>query len=135
MMELWYSLLSLLPFTWAQADGLLFMKTPFGGAGNLPAVRSALHHGGNQQNELFSPTHWDTAHSPAWPWARWPARLAPTPCAVVFAVVFALLFTLVQRKAHMSSDTVIGVFSSTAVALAFSSPPWADKVSPSSTPF
>ena len=29
MMELWYSLLSLLPFTWAQADGLLFMKNAF----------------------------------------------------------------------------------------------------------
>ena len=41
----------------------------------------------------------------------------PMWAAVVFAVVFALLFTLVRQKTHMASDTVIGVFSSTAVAL------------------
>jgi zinc transport system permease protein len=31
--------------------------------------------------------------------------------------VFALLFTWVRRRSHLASDTVIGVFSSTAVAL------------------
>ena len=36
---------------------------------------------------------------------------------VALAVVFALLFTWVQSKTRMASDTVIGVFSSTAVAL------------------
>ena len=41
----------------------------------------------------------------------------PMWCAVAFAVIFALLYTFVQRKSHMASDTVIGVFSSTAVAL------------------
>ena len=40
-----------------------------------------------------------------------------TWCAVALAVVFALLFTWVQSKTRMASDTVIGVFSSTAVAL------------------
>ena len=34
-----------------------------------------------------------------------------------FAVVFALLFNLVRRRSALASDTVIGVFSSTAVAL------------------
>lgn len=42
---------------------------------------------------------------------------APTWCAMVLAVVFALLFTFVRRKTNLSGDTVIGVFSSTAVAL------------------
>ena len=28
-MELWYAVVSLLPFTWAQADGLMFMKNAF----------------------------------------------------------------------------------------------------------
>ena len=37
--------------------------------------------------------------------------------AVLFAVVFALLFTFVRRRTALASDTVIGVFSSTAVAL------------------
>ena len=37
--------------------------------------------------------------------------------AVLFAVVFALLFTFVRKRTSLASDTVIGVFSSTAVAL------------------
>ena len=41
----------------------------------------------------------------------------PMWCAVAFAVVFAVLFTYVRRHTNMASDTVIGVFSSTAVAL------------------
>ena len=36
---------------------------------------------------------------------------------MIFAVVFALLFNLVRRRSALASDTVIGVFSSTAVAL------------------
>ena len=41
----------------------------------------------------------------------------PPLAAVIFAVVFALLFNLVRRRSALASDTVIGVFSSTAVAL------------------
>ena len=41
----------------------------------------------------------------------------PMWCAVILALVFALLFTYVRRRANLASDTVIGVFSSTAVAL------------------
>ena len=41
----------------------------------------------------------------------------PTWAAVVFAVLFALLFNVVKRRSALASDTVIGVFSSTAVAL------------------
>ena len=43
----------------------------------------------------------------------------PLWMAVLLAAVFALLFTYVRRKSNMASDTVIGVFSSTAVALGF----------------
>ncbi len=42
---------------------------------------------------------------------------APTWCAMLLAVVFALLFTFVRSRTTLSGDTVIGVFSSTAVAL------------------
>ena len=38
-------------------------------------------------------------------------------CAVLLAAAFALLFTYVRHRSNMASDTVIGVFSSTAVAL------------------
>ena len=41
----------------------------------------------------------------------------PTLVAVVFAVVFALLFSFVRSRSNQAADTLIGVFSSTAVAL------------------
>lgn len=41
----------------------------------------------------------------------------PTWVAVIFAVVFALLFSFVRSRSNHTADTLIGVFSSTAVAL------------------
>ena len=41
----------------------------------------------------------------------------PLWMAVLLAAAFALLFTYVRRRSNMAIDTVIGVFSSTAVAL------------------
>ena len=125
-MEILYSILSLLPFTWAQADGLLFMKnaflailviTPLFGLLSTMVVTNRM--------SFFSDALGHSAFT-GMAIGTLAGALAPTPCAVVFAVVFALLFTVVQRKAHMSSDTVIGVFSS--------SPPSAGKASPNSMP-
>ena len=42
---------------------------------------------------------------------------APTWVAVLFSVGFALLFSFVRRRGNQAADTLIGVFSSTAVAL------------------
>ena len=42
---------------------------------------------------------------------------APTWVAVVFSVVFALLFSFVRSRSNQAADTIIGVFSSAAVAL------------------
>lgn len=42
---------------------------------------------------------------------------APTWVAVVFSVAFALLFSYVRSRSNQTADTLIGVFSSTAVAL------------------
>lgn len=42
---------------------------------------------------------------------------APTWIAVLFSVVFALLFSVIRNKSNQAADTLIGVFSSTAVAL------------------
>lgn len=42
---------------------------------------------------------------------------APTWVAVVFSVLFALLFSFVRSRSNHAADTLIGVFSSTAVAL------------------
>ena len=42
---------------------------------------------------------------------------APIYVAVAFAVVFALVFSFVRLRSNQAADTLIGVFSSTAVAL------------------
>ena len=42
---------------------------------------------------------------------------APTWAAVIFSVVFALLFSFVRSRSNQAADTLIGVFSSAAVAL------------------
>ena len=42
---------------------------------------------------------------------------APTWVAVIFSVIFALLFSFVRNRSNHAADTLIGVFSSTAVAL------------------
>ena len=42
---------------------------------------------------------------------------APTFAAVVFSVAFALLFSFVRTRSNQAADTLIGVFSSSAVAL------------------
>ena len=41
----------------------------------------------------------------------------PTLAAVIFSVIFALLFSYVRSRSNQAADTLIGVFSSTAVAL------------------
>ncbi len=43
--------------------------------------------------------------------------VAPLWAAVAFSVVFALLFSFVRSRSNQAADTLIGVFSSTAVAL------------------
>jgi len=42
---------------------------------------------------------------------------APTWVAVIFAVFFSVLFSIVRSRSNQAADTLIGVFSSTAVAL------------------
>ena len=42
---------------------------------------------------------------------------APIGAAVIFSIVFALLFSYVRSRSNQAADTLIGVFSSAAVAL------------------
>ena len=116
-MNLWYVLVDLLPFEWAQPGEMFFMKnallavlviTPLFGILSTMVVHSRM--------SFFSDALGHSAftgmaigaicgfHEPTW-------------AAVVFAILFALLFNLVKRRSALASDTVIGVFSSTAVAL------------------
>ena len=116
-MELWYSLVSLLPFEWAQEGGYFFMKhallavlviSPLFGLLSTMVVSNRM--------SFFSDALGHSAFTgiaigvlcglaePMW-------------MSALFAVVLSLLFSFVRHKANLASDTVIGVFSSTAVAL------------------
>ena len=116
-MELWYQIVGLLPFEWAQPGGMYFMKnallavlviTPLFGLLSTMVVQSRM--------SFFSDSLGRSAFT---------GIAIGTLCglgdpmwgAILFAAAFALLFTYVRRHTNLASDTVIGVFSSTAVAL------------------
>ena len=116
-MELWYSVLSVLPFEWAQPGQMYFMKhallavlviSPLFGILSTMVVHSKM--------SFFS----DALGHSAFTGMAIGALCGfnePTWAAAIFALVFALLFNLVRRNSALASDTVIGVFSSSAVAL------------------
>jgi zinc transport system permease protein len=116
-MELWYAIVDLLPFEWAQPGSMFFMKnallavlviSPLFGLLSTMVVQSRM--------SFFSDALGHSAFTGIAIGAI--CGLAePMWMAVAFAVVFAFLFTWVRRQSGMASDTVIGVFSSTAVAL------------------
>ena len=116
-MELWYAILSVLPFDWAQPGQMYFMKhallavlviSPLFGLLSTMVVHSRM--------SFFSDALGHSAFTGMAIGAICGLN-QPTWAAVLFAVVFALLFNLVRRRSALASDTVIGVFSSTAVAL------------------
>ena len=116
-MGLWYALVSLLPFDWAAADGMRFMKdallailvvTPLFGLLSTMVVES--------RTAFFSDALGHSAFTGMAIGALC-GLTEPVWAAVIFAVVIALLFTLVRQRTHMASDTAISVFSSAAVAL------------------
>ena len=118
-MELWYALVDLLPFEWAEPGSMFFMKnallavliiSPLFGVLSTMVVHSRM--------SFFSDALGHSAFTGMAIGALCGFAFAePTGAAVLFAVVFALLFNLVRRRTVLASDTVIGVFSSTAVAL------------------
>ena len=116
-MELWYSLVELLPLEWAAPGSMYFMKnallavlviSPLFGILSTMVVHSRM--------SFFSDALGHSAFTGMAIGAICGFR-EPTWAAVVFAILFAVLFNLVRRRSHLASDTVIGVFSSTAVAL------------------
>ena len=116
-MELWYALVDLLPFEWAESGSYFFMKnallavliiSPLFGILSTMVVHSHM--------SFFSDALGHSAFTGMAIGALC-GFAEPTWAAVVFAVFFALLFNWVRRRSALASDTVIGVFSSTAVAL------------------
>lgn len=116
-MSLWYAMVDLLPFEWAQSGQMLFMKnallailviSPLFGLLSTMVVQSRM--------SFFSDALGHSAFTGI-AIGTLCGLTAPLGAAVVFALGFSLLFTWVRRRTSLASDTVIGVFSSTAVAL------------------
>ena len=123
-MEFWYAIVNLLPFDWAQPGSMYFMKnallavlviSPLFGLLSTMVVESRMSFFSDALgHSAFTGIAIGTLLSAAW---KTFSGADPMWVAVLFAVGFALLFTYVRRRTSLASDTVIGVFSSTAVAL------------------
>ena len=113
-MALWYWLLELLPFELLQWDfmknallAILLMAPLFGllstmiVTGRMSFFSDALGHSAFTGIAIGAICGF----------------AAPTWAAACFSVVFALLFSYVRSRSNQAADTLIGVFSSTAVAL------------------
>ena len=117
-MNIWYAIVNLLPFEWAEPGSMFFMKnallailviSPLFGLLSTMVVENKM--------SFFSDALGHSAFTGMAIGTLVSAAVEPLWCAVVFAAVFAMLFTWVRRKTNLASDTVIGVFSSTALAL------------------
>lgn len=117
-MSFWYSLVDLLPFEWAESGSAYFMKnallavlviSPLFGLLSTMVVEHKM--------SFFSDALGHSAFTGMAIGALFGSLDEPLWCAVIFALFFALLFTWVRRRTHLASDTIIGVFSSTAMAL------------------
>lgn len=117
-MNVWYAIVDILPFEWAEPGTMFFMKnallailviSPLFGILSTMVVEN--------QMSFFSDALGHSAFTGMAIGTLVSAAIDELWCAVIFAVVFALLFTLVRKKTNLAGDTVIGVFSSTAVAL------------------
>ena len=113
-MSLWYTLWDLLPFEMLHWDfmknallALLIMSPLFGllstmiVTGRMSFFSDALGHSAVTGIAIGALC----------------GMAAPTGAAVAFSIGFALLFSFVRARSNQAADTIIGVFSSSAVAL------------------
>ena len=113
-MELLYALLSALPFDWLQHGFMknaflaVLLVTPLFGllstmvvSNRMAFFSASLGHGAFTGLAVGVLLGW----------------LSPLLSLVAFSVVFALLITYIKNRSSASTDTIIGVFSSTGIAL------------------
>ncbi len=116
-MNWWYELLEVLPFEWAAEGQMIFMKNALLAIILLTPIFALL---GtmvvNNGMAFFS----DALGHGAFTGVAIGGLLGfvePIGSAIVFSIIFAFLIALIKHKSKMASDTIIGVFSSTAIAL------------------
>jgi zinc transport system permease protein len=114
MMELWYRLVELMPFEWT---GYTFMKNAllaiilispvFGILGTMIV---------NNRMAYFSDALGHGAFTGV-AIGGLMGMVQPVWSAVAFSIIFSIGIALIKHRSKMASDTIIGVFSSTAIAL------------------
>jgi zinc transport system permease protein len=116
MLEIWYDVIDfLLPFEWTKYDFMknallaVLLLTPLFGLLGTMVVSNRM--------AFFSDSIGHGAFTGVAIGALF-GGLQPLVGAVLFSVVFAVIITMIKNKSKASTDTIIGVFSSTAVALA-----------------
>lgn len=115
MLDFWYKMIdTLLPFDWTSFDFMknallaIILVSPLFGLLGTMIVSNKL--------AFFS----DSLGHGAFTGIAIGATLgivAPIWAAIVFSIFFAILITIIKNKSKSSPDTIIGVFSSTAIAL------------------
>ena len=117
MIDLWYGFLAIFPFEWAQPGKMMFMKNALLAIILLAPVFALL---GtmvvNNRMAFFSDALGHGAFT-GLVIGSLLGFIAPMWAAVVFSVLFSLGITFIRYRSGMSNDTIIGVFSSAAVAL------------------
>ena len=115
MLNWWYALVDLvLPFDWTNSDFMkntllaILLVTPlFGLLGTMVVSNRMAFFSDSIGHGAFTGVAIGTIF----------AGMQPIWGAIIFSLIFASVITLIKRKSKASSDTVIGVFSSTAVAI------------------
>lgn len=113
-MDLWYRMIGSLPFTWTQHTfmmnallAIILISPVFGILGTMIV---------NNKMAFFSDALGHGAFTGV-AIGGMMGLIQPLWSAVVFSIIFSIGITVIKYKSRMASDTVIGVFSSTAIAL------------------
>ncbi len=105
---------ALLPFQWVQSDFMknaliaVLLATPLFGLLGTMVV--------NQNMAFFSDSIGHSAFTGI-AIGTLIGMVSPILSATIFSIIFAIIITIIKNKSRVSTDTVIGVFSSLAIAL------------------
>ncbi|HBR03458.1 MAG TPA: ABC transporter [Ruminiclostridium sp.] len=116
-MAWWYKFLEIFPFEWAYGGHMIFMKNALLAVLLLTPIFAVLGTMIVNNNMAFFSDALGHGAFTGVAIGGMAGLVEPVGSAVVFSVLFSFFIAFIKYKSKMSSDTVIGVFSSTAIAL------------------
>lgn len=116
-MELWYRILEILPFEWAREGQMIFMKNALLAVILLTPIFALLGTMIVNNNMAFFSDALGHGAFTGVVIGGLMGLINPVGSAVVFSILFAIIIAIIKYRSKMSSDTVIGVISSSAIAL------------------